>query len=157
MISDVAIFEPPFRSRKVLDHARGQRCTLRFNCCNGQRDTTVSCHITDRYKGFGIKACDSSTVYGCAACHDYIDRGLWLGDLDEADMLRVIIRAMQETTSLRIKEGIYGFPHDKPKPSSERKTPPRKPKDQRAKVSAGRPLPTGRKLESQNNLRRRKT
>lgn len=137
------MFSPPFRSRKVLDHARGQPCTLRFRVCNGDPATTVSCHITDRYKGMGIKASDSSICFGCDRCHAYIDQGHWLGDISEADMLRVVLRAMQETLVILIRDEVITFPHDKPKPFAERKTKERKPKELRTKVAPSRPLESG--------------
>lgn len=58
--------------RKV---ARGQECTLHFDCCNGRTDTTVLCHSNQLAdgKGMGIKAPDTVAVFGCAACHDVLD------------------------------------------------------------------------------------
>lgn len=55
--------------------ARGQECTLRFDCCNGRTDTTVLCHSNQLAdgKGMGIKAPDTAAVFGCAACHDVLD------------------------------------------------------------------------------------
>lgn len=107
--------EPPFRSRKVLDHARGQKCTLRFRVCNHDPATTVSCHIRDRHKGMGTKASDSSICFGCSECHAYLDEGKALEDLGEAAVLRVVLRAMQETLEILIQDEVIGWPHDKPR------------------------------------------
>lgn len=55
--------------------ARGQECTLRFDCCNGRTDTTVLCHSNQLAdgKGMGIKAPDTAAAFGCVACHDVLD------------------------------------------------------------------------------------
>jgi hypothetical protein len=55
--------------------ARGQECTLRFDCCNGRTDTTVLCHSNQLAdgKGMGIKAPDLIAVFGCHSCHDVLD------------------------------------------------------------------------------------
>lgn len=89
-----------------------------------------------------------------------LDEGHYLGKLDEADVLRCIIRGLQETWEILIADGVIGFPHDQRKSFHEKSTPQRKPKELRAKVTAGRKLesksswPKGRKIESRNDLRR---
>lgn len=153
--SGAAAFQPPFRSRKVLDHARGQPCTLRLpRFCNRNAETTVSAHIRDRHKGMAQKASDHSVCFACSGCHAALDEGRWIGVMDEADVLRCVIRGLQETWEILIADGIVGFPHDKPKSFHSRPPKPRKPKGQRAKVPAGRKLagrsewPKGRKMPS---------
>lgn len=126
----------PFRSRKVLDHARGQQCTLRFPfICNGDPETTVSCHIRDDHKGMGIKASDSSIAFGCSDCHRYLDEKFPKVPMGLAEYrlgLEQIIRGMQRTLEILIADGIIGWPHDAPpKPKA---TKPRKPKAQRQPI-----------------------
>jgi hypothetical protein len=139
---------PPLRSRKVLDHARDQQCTLRFKVCNGDPATTVSCHIPDRHKGMGQKSSDSSIVFGCSRCHVFLDERHWIGVMTEAEVLGVVIRAMQETLEILIRDDVIKWPHDRERPKRAKVTPPRKPPEKRAK------LPSGRKLQSRNDLRR---
>lgn len=131
----------PIRSRKLLDSARGAECTMRVpGVCNCDWSTTVSAHIHDETFGMGEKADDCASVHACAACHAWLDQGLWLGTMSEADMLRLILRAMQRTVRDRILREIMRIDLDKPKPFAERKTTPRKPKDLRTKVGPSRPL-----------------
>lgn len=59
-----------YRSRKLLDAARGQSCVL----C-GAVGTTVACHANSVAlgKGTGIKAPDYFTAHFCQGCHDLYD------------------------------------------------------------------------------------
>lgn len=152
----------PIRSRKLLDSAKGQPCTLEVpGVCNRDPATVVSCHVRDESFGMGVKADDQSSFHGCSACHAFWDTGSFIGRISEADMLRLVLRAIQRTTRNRIERGFMRIDLDQPKPFAERKTPPRKPKDLRTKIPVGKPLesrtdwPKGRKLESRNNLRKR--
>lgn len=108
----------PFRSKKVLAHAKGQPCTLRLDdYCDGGgvSGTTVACHIRDEHKGMGIKASDHSIVFGCAYCHRVLDEGKWIGDREwSGSIYWHIVRALQETWAILIADGIIGFPIDKP-------------------------------------------
>lgn len=156
-------FEPPFRSDKVLAHARGQPCTLRIAPnCDGGGETTVPCHIRDRHKGAGLKASDHSIAFGCARCHDFLDVGYAQAGWTAERLAFFERRGLQETWAILIRDEIIGFPHNKPVPRRDRKTPPRKPKDLRAKVSPGKPLqgksawPKGQKISGRNDLRRGK-
>lgn len=109
-----AEFEPPFRSKKVLAHARGQPCTLRLpGICNGNRETTVSCHVRDRHKGGAIRSSDSSIVFGCSACHNYLDEHWFDGRVSRIVLLECVIRALQETLEILIRDEIIGWPHDR--------------------------------------------
>ncbi len=109
-------FDPPFRSAKVLAHARGQKCTLRFEgiCC-GDTETTVSCHIRDRHKGMGTKASDHSSVHGCFTCHAYLDQGTAYSDLGGEVYYQILLRALLETYEVLIQDDIIKFPHDRPR------------------------------------------
>lgn len=149
MTAVALLVSPPFRSRKVLAHARGQRCTLRLGkFCTDNPETTVSAHIRDRHKGMAQKASDHSIVFACAGCHVALDEGHWIGVISETEVLRAIIRALQETWEILIQDNVIPFPHDRVVPPSQRPVRPRKSKELRAKV------PSGKKMQSRNNLRR---
>ena len=63
-----------FRSRKLLDAAKGQSCQ---NC--GADDGTIVCAHSNLYedgKGKGMKADDLMTAHLCARCHDWYDQRL---------------------------------------------------------------------------------
>lgn len=61
----------------IRKSAKGEACTLRFPCCNGDPATTVWCHSNraEDGKGMGIKARDEEGCYGCATCHSWLDGG----------------------------------------------------------------------------------
>lgn len=151
----------PIRSRKLLDSAKGQPCTLEFvGVCNHDAATTVSCHVRDELFGMSQKADDTSTVHGCSACHMYMDQGGWVGSISQTVLLRHVLRAMQRTLRNRVERGIIVIPLDPDHLSHEKPIKPRKPREQRAKVGPSRPLesrsswPVGRKLQSRNSLRK---
>ena len=61
-----------FRSRKLLDAARGQSCQ---NC--GADDGTIVCAHSNLYedgKGKGMKADDLMTAHLCVRCHEWYDQ-----------------------------------------------------------------------------------
>lgn len=65
---------PSAVSKKIRDSARGEECSLRLPCCNGDPETTVLAHL--RYFGWaGIaqKPHDFLAVYACDACHANLD------------------------------------------------------------------------------------
>jgi hypothetical protein len=137
----------PIRSRKLLDSAKGQTCTLEFvGVCNHDPETTVSCHIHDETFGMAMKADDTATVHGCSSCHVFMDQGGWIGKVSQTVMLRHILRAIFRTMRNRIERGLIVIPSDPERLSSERPVKPRKPRDERRKIPAGRPL------ESRSNL-----
>lgn len=119
---------PLIRSKKILAHAKGQPCTLRFpGICNNNPETTVACHIRDQHKGMGIKASDYSVVFGCSDCHRHLDEGA-----DQfLEVSGHVIRALQETWGILIRDGIIFVPQDTPiKPKSIK----RKPKGSRSPI-----------------------
>ncbi|AVX04190.1 hypothetical protein MXMO3_01664 [Maritalea myrionectae] len=131
-------------SKKYTDAARGQPCTLRIAgvTCAGP-ETTVSCHVRDRFKGMGCKASDLSTVDGCFNCHKVFDGQ---GDfvLSQEDWLFYALRGLQETQANRVARGLLfvtGFDPEKPKKRKSGK-----------KVRSGKPIQSrpfqnkGRKL-----------
>lgn len=158
-MTDTNFRREPIRSRKLLDSAKGQPCTLCVpGVCNRDPATTVSCHVHDESFGMGVKADDQSTFHGCYACHVFWDTGAWIGVIPEAEMLRMIVRALLRTLRNRIERGFVRIDEDKPSAPKAPKS--RKPKELRTPVPSGRPLqsssdwPKGRKLEGRNELRR---
>lgn len=108
--------ESPFRSDKVLHHARGQTCTLRLpGICDHNPETTVSAHIRDEWKGMGTKASDHSIVFACGHCHAYLDVGHFTHPLiSDIELYRAIIRGLQTTWGILIRDEVIGFPHNPP-------------------------------------------
>lgn len=61
-----------FRSRPLLDLARGRDCEARIlGICNSDPATVVSCHRNGA--GTGYKAPDWDVAWCCSSCHDVID------------------------------------------------------------------------------------
>lgn len=69
--------EQQHRNRRLLDLAQGMPCLLRVpGVCNRDPATTVACHSNWREhggKGGARKADDHYSVFGCAACHHWLD------------------------------------------------------------------------------------
>ena len=64
----------PRKSNAIRKSARGETCTLRLDCCNGDPDTTVFAHLQFfNWSGMGMKGDDMLGVYACSACHDSLD------------------------------------------------------------------------------------
>lgn len=66
------------RNPHLLSMANGMPCLLLVpGICNHRQDTTVSCHsnLSIHGKAGARKADDQYTVWGCAACHEWLDRG----------------------------------------------------------------------------------
>lgn len=153
-MNDITMFRrEPIRSRKLLDSAHGAPCTMQVpGVCNRDPASVVSAHLHDESFGMGEKADDSSTVHSCLNCHTWLDRAEWLGKTSEADVLRIMLRAMQRTLRYRILNAFMVVDLDKPATLHDRKAKPRKSKELRAAVAPGRPIegrgdwPKGRKI-----------
>lgn len=68
----------PQRNSALLAMARGQRCLLQVpGTCTGDPATTVACHSNQSVHGKAgtRKADDQWHVYGCNACHRWLDQG----------------------------------------------------------------------------------
>lgn len=66
--------QPSCISKPVRDSARGETCTLRLGCCNGDTETTILAHIRQfGWAGIGQKPADFLSLYACSACHDAFD------------------------------------------------------------------------------------
>lgn len=142
---------PAIRSKKILNHAKGQQCTLRFDdCCNHNSETVVAAHIRDRHKGMGTKASDFSIVFACSDCHRYLDEyGDKLGRLFPHED---VMRAFQETLEILIRDGIIVIPQDLP--PRPKRTKPRKLKGQRAPLRSRKEFGPGRPMQSRNDFRK---
>jgi len=78
--ANVAAMPRPERheNRRLLDMARDKPCLLRVpNVCNFDVKTTVACHsnLSIHGKAGARKADDEYSVWGCSACHEWLDRG----------------------------------------------------------------------------------
>jgi len=88
-------------SKKLRDSARGQNCTLRLDCCNGDPETTVLAHLPCGHKGVGMKSPDNMAVFACSTCHTALDgAGRW--DIHARDYLR----ALAETQLYWLENGL---------------------------------------------------
>lgn len=98
-----AFFKTPmFVSKKWRESARGQNCTLRLDCCNGDETTVVLCHIRKfGWGGMASKPHDFLAVYACSACHDVMDSRDASSPIGNDD----ILRALGETLSIHYAEG----------------------------------------------------
>lgn len=65
-----------FRSKKLLDLARGQACVM----CGCDDGTIVSAHsnLLEHGKGKSIKAHDGMIAWLCMRCHTELDQGIRL-------------------------------------------------------------------------------
>lgn len=67
--------QPPTVSTPLRQSARGETCTLRLGCCNGDPSTVVLAHLRFfSWAGISQKPDDMLAVFACSACHDAIDR-----------------------------------------------------------------------------------
>ncbi len=88
-IADACIVQPktaPKRNRALLDLARGMRCLLCVpGICQGGTDSTVACHsnLSIHGKAGARKADDQYSVWGCMACHRWLDQGPAPSDVKE--------------------------------------------------------------------------
>lgn len=143
----------PIRSQVLRRSAKGQRCTLNLpGICNYDEQTVVLAHIHDEQFGKSQKADDTSSMFCCFACHSAYD--LHRTGLDEAALLKMVLRAHFRTLRRWVLLQLVAVPLDAAKPFHTRPVPARKPPEQRKPVPAGRPLQGGRKLQSANNLRK---
>jgi len=123
------------RSRKVLDHARGQPCQLALpGICSHDPATTVFAHLNGAAfgKGAGMKAHDIAGFFADFNCHAAYD--LNTHGLDDAELNAALLKAVVGTWVILVQDGIIVVPMDAPKPP---KAITRKPAGQRAKIVSG--------------------
>lgn len=69
---------PEQRNPALLEMARGRPCLLAVpGVCRGGTESTVAAHSNEARHGKGMarKASDAYTVWGCSACHTWLDQG----------------------------------------------------------------------------------
>ena len=67
-----------YRDKSLLKLAQNEECLLKVpEICQGGVETIVACHSNHGSDGKGMaqKASDAATVWGCAACHKWLDQG----------------------------------------------------------------------------------
>lgn len=147
------------RSSKILRSAKGQTCAFRFpGICQGGTETTVWAHLNGgRFgKGMGMKAHDVLGGHACFWCHAYLDGGHnTKPQMGQDTYLECILGGVTETLVRLIASGLVIVPLDKETPASEHRSKPRKPPEQRAKINSRNEWPTGQKIQSRNDLRRK--
>ena len=64
-----------YRDPALLEMAQGRPCLLMAveNCELAGGTTTVACHQNEG-KGVSLKQSDAKSVWGCAPCHEWLDR-----------------------------------------------------------------------------------
>ncbi|GHA15467.1 hypothetical protein GCM10007989_07800 [Devosia pacifica] len=130
----------PIRSKALRRAAKGQPCTLNFpGICDHNPETTVLAHVHDESFGKSRKADDTSAVHACYACHSALD--LHRHGLADADLYRMLLRALQRTLRRLVETGVVQVPLDQSKPASARPVPKRKPRNQRAKIYGSKEMP----------------
>lgn len=94
----------PYRNKKILESARGERCTFLSPSCNGNTETVVFCHVNDPLAGKGMKqkADDYAGFYGCSACHAFYDNY----ELPTEQMDGYVLGALYRTWRRLIDKGI---------------------------------------------------
>ena len=98
------------RIKKIRDSARGQDCTVNSPWCNYSPETVVLAHYGEPgEKGMGIKPDDTSGVYACSSCHDWLDGRVPHSSVDAGDAHDkeyYWFRAMRRTWALLITNGV---------------------------------------------------
>lgn len=154
----MTIREPPIRSKKYLNGAKGSPCTFMApGICNGDPATTVFAHLNGAAfgKGKGQKAHDIAGLDACFACHAYIDTGHGTKPLmSDAEFYWHLLRGVVLTMVNRARRQIIVVPLDPEHLSHDKPVKSRKPADQRKKIVGRTEWPQGRKLQSRNDLRR---
>jgi hypothetical protein len=96
--------EKLYRNPKILEHAKGQSCTLNLPGCRYYTETTVFCHLNgiEWGKGIGIKAHDVG-FFGCSSCHAKYDS---TNDFDPDWLDLQVYRAVIKTVIILLNDGV---------------------------------------------------
>lgn len=91
------------KQTKVTKSARGEPCSLRIpGVCLRHEETVVLCHVG---KGTAKRNDDWFAVYGCMACHQWIDgAGVKTEDWPYRDTY--VLDALRETQGKLIEKGL---------------------------------------------------
>jgi hypothetical protein len=87
-----------YRDPALLEMARGRPCLLLVpGVCNHRVDTTVACHsnLQAHGKAGARKADDCYSVWGCAACHSWLDQGRSPAEMKEAAFVLGLMHQQQ--------------------------------------------------------------
>lgn len=87
------------RNAHLRDMARGMPCLLQIaGVCAHDRTTVVCCHsnLSCHGKAGARKADDHYSVWGCAACHRWLDQGSASADRKEAAFMAAHFRQVME-------------------------------------------------------------
>lgn len=97
----------PYRNKKILVAARGERCTFNSPVCNYDPETTVFCHLNESFAGKGIsqKADDYAGFFGCSNCHDLYD-GRATCEISHEIMTWYVLRAQNRTIRRLLEKGV---------------------------------------------------
>jgi hypothetical protein len=98
----------PHRNRHLLGMARGQRCLIHapgVTCAS--RDTTVACHSNraEHGKAGARKSDDEYSVWGCFACHSWLDSGRADGDAKAMTFMRAHLDQVAEWRAIAADPG----------------------------------------------------
>lgn len=94
------------RNAGLLEMARGKPCLLMIpDVCQGGIETTVACHsnLQMHGKAMGRKADDEYTVWGCAACHRWLDQGSAHADTKNIHFQGAHLRQVEEWRRIAVK------------------------------------------------------
>ena len=95
-----------FRSRKLLDAARGQDCTVNLPyICNHNSETVVAAHSNwmEHGRAMSMKAHDIFIADCCSDCHRELDQG---NTLSEDEKKHYWTRGHIKTLLRRLEQGI---------------------------------------------------
>lgn len=95
-----------FRSRPLLDLARGQHCTVMSPLCNRDPETTVTAHNPFGNRGVGIKCPDYDSCWACSACHDVLDGRRFVAGSDHLYRTELFALAKRRTQELMWEKGM---------------------------------------------------
>lgn len=87
------------RNAHLRDMARGMPCLLQIaGICTHDRTTVVCCHsnLSCHGKAGARKADDHYSVWGCAACHRWLDQGSASAERKEAAFMAAHMRQVME-------------------------------------------------------------
>lgn len=87
------------RSKKILNAAKNQDCTLRLDGCTFDSEQTIAAHVGVR-RGMAIKCGDNMVVFACANCHSQIDGA------NRKKLALDILRAVEETQEILINKEL---------------------------------------------------
>lgn len=102
----------PIRSRKILDAALGQYCTVFSPFCIDDLDSSVMAHSNygEDGKGARQKADDIYVVIACRPCHDWLDGRIGLKSVDDEKAMKreYFHLALKRTWRVLFDMGILG-------------------------------------------------